>query len=475
MPKTVVESQRILPVLAETEVLVAGGGVSGVAAAVAAARAGARTLLVERQGFPGGVAAAGLMTSATNFCITADGRQVVCGIAAEVLDRLAVRGGLTPHWRTPALPQLPFDQEAFRVTLIEMLHEAGVETLLETGVAGAIREKESLTGVVVEGKGGRQALLAQAFVDATGDADLAAHAGAPCRNTPPDSGSLLFQMREVDLDETAAYFEAHADQWPQYCDQVTSLEDFLANWRERDTFHLPHGAGRQMGLVQEAIARGEYIRERGPCRDLDVLGVYAYRPSGAVLINSCNFRIDHLDAEAHARAEMEARRLVPVIAAFLREHIPGFARARVSESAAVAGVRYTRWIDAGFDLIGQHVAEGAEFEDAVGAIVAHARHPRGGVVHLDRAVELPYRIMVPQGVDNLLVASGKSVSTDPRGAVRGQIPCYVLGQAAGVAAAVAVQRGTGFPDANLKEVQRTLLAQDVYLGEPQRLAELGLA
>jgi len=474
MLKTIVEPQRTVPVLAETEVLVAGGGVSGVAAAVAAARAGARTVLVERQGFPGGVAAAGLMTSATNFTMTADGRQVVRGIAQEVLDRLAARGGITPHWRTPALPQLAFDQEAFRVTLIEMLHDAGVETLLETWVAGAIREGDALIAAIVESKGGRQALLARAFIDATGDADLAAHAGVPYRNQPPDSGSLLFQMRDVDLDETVAYFEAHPEQWPQYCDQVTSLEDFLANWRERDTFHLPHGGGRHMRLVQEALARGDYVRESGLCRDLDVLGMYAYRPSGAVLINSCNFRIDHLDVEVHSQAELEARRLVPVIATFLREHFPGFARARASESAAVVGVRYTRWIDAGFDLTSQHVAEGAQFEDVVGAIVAHARHPQGGVVHLDHAVELPYRIMVPRGVGNLIVASGKSVSTDPRGLVRGQIPCYVLGQAAGVAAAVVLRGGARFSDVDLKGVQRALLAQDVYLGSPQRLADLGL-
>jgi len=468
MSKTIAEPQRTLPVWAEAEVLVAGAGVAGVAAAVAAARAGARTTLIERQGFLGGVAAAGLMTSATNFAIAADGRQVVRGIAQEVLDRLAARGGTTPGWRTPALPQYPFDQEAFRTTLVEIVQDAGVQTLLETWVSDVIREGDALAGVVVEAKGGRQAILARMCIDATGDADLVACTGAPCRNTPPDSGSLLFQMRDVDLDATVAYFEAQPDEWPQYCDQITSLEDFIANWRELDMFHLPHGGGRQMRLVQEAIARGAYVRESGLCRDLDVLGMYAYRGSGAVLINSCNFRIDHLDMGAHSRAELEARRIVPLIAAFLREHFPGFARARVSDSAAVVGVRCTRWIDAGFDLTAQHVAEGAHFKDAIGAIAAHTRHPRGGVVHLDRAVELPYRVMLPQGVDNLIVASGKSISTDPRGLVRGQIPCYVLGQAAGVAAAVALRSGARLPKVNLKAMQRELLRQDVYLGNPQK-------
>jgi hypothetical protein len=473
-PGEIARPQRAIPVLDEVEVLVAGGGVAGVAAAVAAARAGARTMLVERQGFLGGVAAAGLMTSATNSCVTGDGRQVVKGIAQEAFDELAKRGGTSPGWCTRALPQLPFDQEIFRAVLVEMIQDAGVETLVETWVTDVVQEERELSGVLVESKGGCRAIRARAFVDATGDVDLAALAGAPCRDAPPDSGSLLFQMRDVDLDQTVAYFEEHPEEWQQYCDRVTSLEDFVTNWRQRGVFHLPHGGGRHMRLVQDAIARGEYVRDRGLCKDLDVLGMYAYRGSGAVLINSCNFRIDHLDVRAHSRAELEARQLVPVIAGFLRRHMPGFETAVVSDSAAATGVRYTRWIDAGFDLTAQHLAEEQQFEDVIGAISAQARHPQGGVVYLARAADLPYRIMLPQGVDNLIVASGKSVSTDPRGLVRGQIPCYVLGQAAGAAAAVAAKSGAGLPGLDVRKVQGELLRQGAYLGSPERVAALGL-
>jgi flavin-dependent dehydrogenase len=131
--RTVVEPERTIPVLDEVDVVVAGGGTAGVAAAVSAARAGAKTLLVERQGFLGGVASAGLMTSATNFCLTGDGRQVVRGIVEEILDELAARGATSRGWRTRALPQFPFDQEAFRVLLIDMVQDAGVETLAGRG------------------------------------------------------------------------------------------------------------------------------------------------------------------------------------------------------------------------------------------------------------------------------------------------------------------------------------------------------
>ena len=474
MTKTITDPARTISVLDEVDVLVAGAGVAGVAAAVAAARAGAKTMLVERQGFLGGVASAGLMTSATNFVFTGDGRQVVKGIVEEVLDKLAERGATSPDWRTRALPQFPFDQEAFRVLLIELVQDAGVETLVETWVTNVVKEGDVLTGVIIESKSGRQAVLAKAFVDTTGDADLAARAGAPCRDTPPDSGSLLFQMRNVDLDKTVAYFEENPDEWQQYCDRVTPLEDFIANWRDLEMFHLPHGGGKNMKLVQDAIARGEYVKQIGLCGDLDVFGLFAYRESGAVMINSCNYRIDHLDVRTHSRAELEARRLVPMEAEFLRNHMPGFEEAVVSDTASMVGVRFTRWIDAGFDLTAQQMEEGAQFDDVIAVQTAHANHPKGGVIHPPRIAELPYRIMLPHNVENLIVASGKSASTDPRGLIRGQVSCYLLGQAGGVAAAVAARRDSSAREVSIQDVQRELLKQNVYLGEPDRLASLSL-
>jgi hypothetical protein len=471
----VIEKQREIPVLDEVDVIVAGGGVSGVAAAVGAARAGAKTALLERVGFLGGVASAGLMTSMTNFIFTGDNRHVVRGFCNDLLERLVAHGGTTPHWRTRALPQLPFDQQVFRLVLAEMLRDAGVETLVEVWVADVIKEGDTVKGVVLESKGGRLAMLGKVTVDATGDADLAAWAGAPYRNSPPDSGSLLFQMTNVNLDETVAYFEKYPEEWQQYSDRVTPLEDFIANWRERDVFHLPHGGARYMRLVKEAIERGDYVREMGLCRDLDIFGMFAYRPVGQVLINSCNFCIDHLDPRVHAQAELEARIVIPVIAGFLRQHFPGFQSATVCDSAAMIGVRFTRWIDSGFDLSFDDQANETHWPDVIGIVAASGRHPKGGVTYPPMAADMPYRIMLPQRVENLIVGSGKSVSTNPRGLMRGQVPCMVFGQAAGVAAAVAAKSGVTARDVSMRDVQRALLAQNVYLGELERLAELGIA
>ena len=474
MSKTIIEPERRISVLDEVDVLVAGAGTAGVAAAVASARAGAKTMLIERQGMLGGVASAGLMTSITNSAITGDGRQVVKGIMEEILDKLAERGATTPDWRTRKLPQFPFDQEAFRVLLVELVQDAGVETLVETWVTDVVKEGDVLKGVIIESKSGRQAVLAKALVDTTGDADLAAFAGAPFRDTPPDSGSLLFQMRNMDLDKTVEYFEENPEEWQQYSDRVTPLEDFIYNWRELGMFHLPHGGARNMKLVKDAIERGEYVQNKGLCRAINIFGLFAYRDSGTVMINSCNFAIDHLDVRISSQAELEARRIVPEIAGFLVNHIPGFEQAVVADSAPMVGVRYTRWIDAGFDLTTKDVAEGAQFDDLIGAQSSHANHPKGGVVYLPPITELPYRIMVPQNVDNLTVASGKSASTSSRGIVRGQVSCYLLGQGAGVAAAVAAKSGSSARDVDIKKVQKELLKQNVYLGDQARLAELGL-
>jgi len=498
-----VELQKLVPVFGEFDVIIAGGGVSGFAAAIGAARAGARTLLVERMGYLGGVAGPALMSSLTNFAMTSEGeivdgvydrgdgyrrtalpvgldghyasRLVVGGILEELLDRMAAHGWTSREWRHRSLPQIAFDQEGFRLTLAEMIYEAGVETLVETWVVGAIQEEEVVRGVIVENKGGRQAILGKVVVDCTGDADLAAWAGAHCRNSPPDSASLLFLMRNLDLDRTVQYFIDHPSEWQQYQDMVTTLDQFVENWRERGQFHLPHGGSRNMTIVREAIARGEYWREIGMCKDLDIFGLFALKGTDECLVNSCNFRIDQLDPRSSSQAGMEARRLIPIIGGFLVKHLPGFECAIVAESAAMVGVRYTRWIDAGFDLTREHIASGALWDDVIGTVAAHNRHPRGGTVFMPYSADIPYRVMLPQKVENLVVASAKSVSTETRGAIRGQVMCYVCGQAGGVAAALAAQLGTTPRHLPIRELQKALLRQKVHLGDAQRLHQLGLA
>lgn len=475
MTTHIAEPARQTPVLDEVDVLVVGGGVAGFASAVAAARAGAQTMLIERLGALGGVAGPALMTSMSNYGIAGDGRQMTKGILEELLDRMAARGYTSPGWRSRDLPQIAFDQEGFRLTLVEMLHEADVKVLVETWAVDVIKEGSAVRGVIIESKGGRQAVLCKAAIDASGDADLAYWAGAPCRNTPPDSSSLLFFMSGVDYDKIVQYFLDNPSEWQQYQDMVTTLEQFASNWRVHKQFHLPHGGARNMTIVKDAIARGDYVRDLGLVKSIDIFGLFAYGEGSECLINSSNAAIDELDPVAHSQYELEARRAIPYIAGFLVKHFPGFERARVSQSAVVTGVRITRWIDAGFDLTREHVAEGAKFDDVIGCIASYARHPQGGLIYPPYGVDLPYRIMLPQKVENLLTSSGKSVATAPRGLIRSIVQGLTLGQAAGVASAMAVKRGIAPRALPIRDLQRALLAQNVYLGDQARLVALGLA
>ncbi|HRU07305.1 MAG TPA: FAD-dependent oxidoreductase, partial [Candidatus Brocadiia bacterium] len=194
----VYEAARAIPVLEEADVVVAGGGVAGCAAAWAAAKAGAKTFLLERNGCLGGVATASLMANIGNRFLTATGEQVVHGFPAEVVDRLIGAGAASPHWKTREMPGVVIDSERLKVILIEMMREAGVTTLTHALGARPIMEGQAVKGVFVESKSGRQAIPAKAVVDCTGEADLAWQAGAEVR-METSTASILFKLANVDL------------------------------------------------------------------------------------------------------------------------------------------------------------------------------------------------------------------------------------------------------------------------------------
>ncbi|NIR00587.1 MAG: FAD-dependent oxidoreductase, partial [Gemmatimonadales bacterium] len=162
------EETREIPVLDEVDVLVAGGGVAGCAAAVSAARAGARTLLLERNGCLGGVATASLMANIGNSYLLAGGDQIIHGFSAELVDRLVQAGAASPHWRHRDVPGVVLDSERLKVVLADILQEAGVEVLTHALAARPVTEGPAVRGLFFESKSGRQALRARAVIDATG-------------------------------------------------------------------------------------------------------------------------------------------------------------------------------------------------------------------------------------------------------------------------------------------------------------------
>ncbi|NLF14372.1 MAG: FAD-dependent oxidoreductase [Anaerolineaceae bacterium] len=473
-PMAVQGTRREIPPLAEVEVLVAGGGLSGVAAAVAAARNGAKTLLVERSSILGGVATAGLMASITNFYYTDRNELVVGGIATEVVDRLAELGGTTKEWRSRSCPHYTNDPEIFKVLLIDMVLESGAQVLLDTWVVDTLVEDGALRGVIVETKGGPRAIRALVSVDTTGDADLACRAGAPYRYEPTASSSLEFRMGNVDLQKLFQYFMEHPSEYPTDQDIPTSLEQLAYHWRERGLLFVPHGAGRHMQLVQEAIARGEYQRKRGVASGLDAFGMYGLAKDRTAIINS-NFEVvDYLDPWERSQAIVDAQRSIPHIAEFLRSHMPGFQDAYVAATASELGIRGTRWIEGDYVLTEQDVLDGVRFPDVVG-MGAYRKKFGDRLLFLPHGFDIPYRVMLPQGIEGLLVSSGKSTSSSPRGLLRGQARCLQLGEAGGAAAALAARSGVPPRALDIRALQQRLLAQGVYLGDAQMLRERGLS
>jgi hypothetical protein len=467
--KSITEREKRTPVAEEAEVIVAGAGIAGVAAAVASARSGAKTLLVERSGLLGGVATAGLMASMGNKFF-ANGELVIRGIALEILERLVQSGGTSAGWKSPLTPKIPFDPEIFSLVLLEMVKEANVGLYLHTMAVETIMSEDCLKGTIIESKSGREAVLGDVVVDATGDADVAARAGAPTDYDPPGSSSLEFRMGNVDLQKTYEYFRKGPEQYPSDVDAPRTFKEFERNWLENGFFYYPHGGGWRKGsniavLVEKAIEKGEFSKEIGMISGLDAFGMDGTEWNNTVIINSNFSRIDDLNVREASKAEAEARRACFYVAEFLRKHVPGFKNAYIISTAPNLGVRFTRWIEGEYTLSSEEVKAGARFADVIG--VASSGFP-------GKPFEIPYRCIVPKKVENLLVASGKSVSTNPRGLLRGMTTCIILGQAAGVAASLSSEGGTTPRRLDVKLLQKALFSQDVYLGNKNRLAQLDL-
>lgn len=468
--KTIVEPEKKIPVAEDVDVIVAGGGIAGTAAAVAAARSQSTVLLIERNGFLGGVAAAGLMASMGNRFFADDGRLVVRGIALEIVERLAEMGGTSAGWKSPLVPKIPFDPEIFKLVLLQMVEEAGVKLYFHTVVSDVTMSKDRLEGLIVENKSGRQAILGKVVVDATGDADVAAKAGAPFNYEPPGSSSLEFRMGNVDLHKTYEYIKENPERYPSDVDAPRTFEEFERNWLENGFFYYPHGGGRKPGsnmafLVRKAIQKGDYSKEKGIITGLDAFGMDGLACNNTVIINSNFARIDDLDVSEATKAELEARKSCFYIAEFLKKYVPGFEKAFIIETAPDFGVRFTRQIIGEYSLTKEEAEAGVKFDDVIGI---------GSTGFPGTPFDIPYKCIIPQKVDSLLVASGKSASTKPRGLLRGMTTCITLGQAAGTAAAHAVATGVSPRASDMKHLQRSLMRQNVYFGEEPRLRELNL-
>ncbi|MEI7832055.1 MAG: FAD-dependent oxidoreductase [bacterium] len=403
------EPARGIPVTREVDVLVVGGGPAGLAAAIAAARQGARVTLVEQFGYLGGTATASLMACINGFRnqVEPDFTQTVRGIAEEIVLRLKDIGGLgTSPYPQKAFPteagaleySYSIDTEKFKYVTLRMCVDAGVDLLLHTYCCQSIIEDGVLRGVLVENKSGRQALLARVVVDASGDADVAARAGVPC--------------------------------WQTKLDEAPRLNDGLM-------YRIGFGATRPAGTF-----------------------ACDFRDS-AVVWGPSSEPINGIDGDALSRAEVSTRlRVYEDFAAKQQKH-PELVDAQVLETPPLLGIRQTRFIEGLYTLTAEDAIEGRRYEDVVAISSCPIIHYYGYRRYLEHeGYDIPYRCLLPKGVANLLVA-GRCISSEqqPYESHRAMVPIMAIGQAAGTAAALCVAQGCAPADLDVTLLQGQL-AQD---------------
>jgi ribulose 1,5-bisphosphate synthetase/thiazole synthase len=446
-PKTIEEPARQVPLYGEYEVAVLGGGPAGIAAAVAAARAGRRTLLIERYGFLGGM---GTAAGVTNFCglhanVYGEMHRVVQGIASELLARMERLGGLNaPHLILGKILAQAYDTAAYKIAADDLLTAHNVDILFHALGAGVVmHDAARINALMVETKAGRQAIRADIFIDCSGDGDLAAWAGVRYE-VGDNAGSMLYPSMMFRLNGIDP--EKAGEAW-------RTIPALMQAAEAAGTHHFPR--------------KGAIVRpQRSPIE---------WRVNFTQLARADGTAINGLEPDDLTRGEIEGRRQAVNTFDFLRT-VPGFENSYIVDLPPQLGIRETRRVIGGYMLSGDDVLGCAGFEDSIGVNGwPMESHVAGDVIFKFPPIpesrgfnELPYRMLVPQGIDNLLVAGRcASMTHDGQSAARVSGGCFVMGEAAGTAAALALSGNTRARDIDVGKLQNQLKQQGAFLGQDQ--------
>ncbi|MBB1287290.1 FAD-dependent oxidoreductase [Flavisolibacter sp. BT320] len=452
--KFITEPQKELLVRKEVDVLVVGGGPSGITAALAAAEDGLRVTLLESRSFVGGNMTIGLPI--LGF-LGQKGNQIIKGLPQKLIDRLKAVDASSEHRPCPLHMSLTLvEPEAVKTVALEMLVEAGVDVQFYTFCAGVVKEEDELKGVIIESKAGREVILAKVIIDCSGDADVAYRAGVPCEYGNEAGGvqppTLMFCLGGVDTDKLRLSIAE---------EPRTYLTDFIpAEYFGQNNQYVLVGLRSH---IQRAKEDGLILPVE---RTILITGLR----KGEVWVNMTRVNgVNGTDPVSLTQGEIEGRQQIHDIQQYLIQYVPGFENAYFLKTAPFLGIRETRRIKGQYTMTQEDVLSCQKFDDAI-AVASYPldiHHPQGGgctLVWCGDCYDIPYRSLVPQKVKNLLVA-GRCISTthEAMSAIRVMAPCMAMGEAAGRAAKIAVRQSVQPAAIDVKELQHELLVKGAYL------------
>lgn len=433
-----------IPVSGEVDVVVVGGGASGIAAAISAAANGARTLLIEQRGYLGGMGTVSLVPA---FCpFTDKEKPIIRGIGLELMERmkLACNEDYRKEYAS-ALDWVPIDPETLKRVYDDAALEHGVQLLFHTFVYDVLlsEDKRSVEGLVLANKSGRSIIRCRYCIDASGDADIAALAGVPFQKGGEQGelqpGTMCYLLANVDRPKFNRFLEETGD------------------------------TGQLHQTVERAITEGALPEGRKSISGLAWVNDYL------VGVNFGHvFGIDGTKAEDLTRGAVEGRKLVLKQIRFFQDYVPGFEHAHLVASGEQIGIRETRRIQGDYVLTASDFVEARSFSDDIARnayyIDIHLANSKGAMTftHLKpgQSHGVPYRVLLPEGLDNLWVP-GRAASADRavQGSLRVMPNCFAMGQASGTAAALALRSGTKSRGVSISALQQVLLEQGAWLGE----------
>lgn len=451
MTQTILEPAREIPVIHKTDVLVVGSGPGGLAAALAAARAGVDVTLMDRFGcFGGNITAVGV----EGFAWYRHEETVEAGgIGWEFEERAKAMGAAVPEAQSLSYE---LDSEGFKLVADKLVEEAGIHPMLHRTFVAPIREGSRITGIICESKAGREAVLAKRVIDATGDADIAHMMGAPCIKTPVEqmqAASVMFHIAGVDKQK--------------FMEGVKADPQTYANWSTGEWQVETSGKEDQMFSPFLAKPFAQAIRDGVIPAHLNTIGGTwgAVHDSGEMTyMNLVHLAgIDGTDPDSMTKGEIEGRKQAMLAIEALKAYTPGCAEARLRNFGMTIGIRDTRKIDAVYNMTDADARDQGRFEDSIGI---YPEFIDGyGILILPttgRYMQIPYRSMLPKGVEGLLVA-GRAIggSKVAHAATRNMACCTVAGQGAGIAAALSVKSGCALDAVDIAAVQGGLDRQGV--------------